>query len=539
MRIEDFYNNVNKSNYYLGMISQVYRNNVVLQVENLSLLSYRTISQDTLVPNTINYYVLIDSSDGIYFGEVFQAKVPSTNSVHEMLNNGMKENIFPEISIDILGVIPMGEEKFVLSGDNTVGITDDVYIANTEAMKRYLYSIEISSKKSVSKLAFTDVIMNGIEYPIDFNPNTLFDRHLMVIGTTNSGKSTSALSILESLIKNGIKTLIIDPVGEYSSSFSDSEVKKIVLGENTFIPVSQITIPQWALLFETNNNTQPGVLANAINSLRYQKKVRVSGGLVKLGQLETEIAQRLLTLKVEDTDFDLEYLVNQVILESVKVSKSGRYENEPFLYNQNQFLVQKINYKFQNTSLLNFFNSANNNDNLLSAVKSFATSQNGSLYIDASKIGVTDGIGGTIIDLITNYLLDIPKKDIQPFTIFIDEVHRYTQKEDLDSNSFYSGLTNIAREGRKKGLFLFLTTQNPNDVDKVLLGQIGTLLIHRLTSADELKSIQNHLTGQRADVIKKLNTGEAILTSINLLMDLHLKIRRSSREHDNTTPSLG
>ena len=83
-----------------------------------------------------------------------------------------------------------------------------------------------------------------------------------------------------------------------------------------------------------------------------------------------------------------------------------------------------------------------------------------------------------------------------------------------------------------------MTTQNPNDVDKVLLGQVGTMLIHRLTSPDELKAIQNHLSENQIGQIKKLNTGEAVLTSINLLKDLYIKVGKSNRVHYNETPSL-
>jgi len=58
-------------------------------------------------------------------------------------------------------------------------------------------------------------------------PSTLFDPHLFVVGATNSGKSTSALSILDKIIIANKKTLIIDPTGEYVDSFSDEEVKKL------------------------------------------------------------------------------------------------------------------------------------------------------------------------------------------------------------------------------------------------------------------------------------------------------------------------
>mgnify|MGYP000929025478 FL=1 len=78
-----------------------------------------------------------------------------------------------------------------------------------------------------------------------------------------------------------------------------------------------------------------------------------------------------------------------------------------------------------------------------------------SLYIDVSKIGTTDEIGGMIIDLITNYIINIDKDKINPFVIFVDEVHRYTRGVTNDGISYHTGLNSIAREGRKKGFFFF------------------------------------------------------------------------------------
>ena len=211
--------------------------------------------------------------------------------------------------------------------------------------------------------------------------------------------------------------------------------------------------------------------------------------------------------------------------------------SKSFNFNVNQYLIQKVNYKLDNTSLDNFFSSSG--DSLIDIIKSFSEgATDKSLYIDVSEIGTTDGIGGMIVDLISNYLVNVNSKAIKPFVMFIDEVHRYTKGVNNEGFTFYTGLNSIAREGRKKGIFLFLTTQNPNDVDKVLLGQVGTMLIHRLTSPDELKAIQNHLSENQIGQIKKLNTGEAVLTSINLLKDLYIKVGKSNRVHYNETPSL-
>lgn len=539
-KIDSFYKVADKSNYYLGMISQVNRAYSTIQIENLSLFSYRKLRTDILAPNTINFYVLIDSSNGLFFGEIFQSKVSNSDSLHEMLTYGQQEKIFPEISIDILGYIPLGEKYFKLNGTNTVGITDKVYIANENAVEQFIKSIEVNPNKERQLSSFAKLAFSTQEYPIKLQPKTLFNRHLMTVGTTNSGKSTSALSILDKLVNDGIRTLIIDPTGEYSDSFTDEEANKYILGQDTFVSVSALSMQQWSILFETNDGTQPAVLASAINSLRYQKKNKLSSVYVKIEQKVDEVTKNISSLSSSDKEFDIKLLSEQVSNEAIKRERRGKssyFIYDDFNFNSNQYLVQKIDYKLSNTSFLNFFNS--NGQGLLDVIDNWVTSDTRkSLYIDVSKIGTTDEIGGMIIDLITNHLINYNKDKINPFIIFVDEVHRYTKNNTNDGISFYTGLNSIAREGRKKGIFLFLTTQNPNDVDKVLLGQIGTLLVHRLTAPNELKSIQNHLSENQVNQLRKLNTGEAVLTSINLLKDLYIQVEKCNRLHHNETPSL-
>lgn len=538
MNINKLYEFSEKSNYYLGMISQVNRSFSMIQIENLSLFSYRKIKNDILAPNTINFYVIIDSINGLFFGEVIQSKVPNSYSMHEMLEKGEREKILPEISIDILGYIPMGEDKFKLRGMNSVGIGDKVYVANEKVINIFIESIEVATKKEKKLSSFANMGFATHNYPLSLQPNTLFSRHLLTVGTTNSGKSTSALSILDKLINDGIRVLLIDPTGEYSDSFSNDEVDKYVLGESVFLPISQISMNQWSILFETNDGTQPAVLSQAIRSLRYQyKNNNFKDTYKKFGRSVNEVENELTTLTETDKEFNLELLSSQIALEAVKQDNKGIYINDIFNFNTNQYLIRKVNYKFDNTSLLNFFKSSENS--LIDVINKFCEGNSGkSIYLDASKIGTTDGVGGMIVDLISNHIINLERNSIRPFVMFIDEVHRYTKGISSQGSTFYTGLNNIAREGRKKGIFLFLTTQNPNDVNKVLLGQVGTLLVHRLTSSDELKAIQNHLSEIGINHIKKLNTGEAIITSINLLKELYIKIEKCARNHNNETPSL-
>ena len=144
-------------------------------------------------------------------------------------------------------------------------------------------------------------------------------------------------------------------------------------------------------------------------------------------------------------------------------------------------------------------------------------------------------IGGMVIDLVSNFVMD--QDDICPFVFFIDEVHRYTKSRYSD-REFHGGLTLIAREGRKKGIFLYLTTQNPKDVAPILFGQIGTMLIHRLMLNDEIKTVESHLDDYALKHVRKLNQGEVILTSVNLLHNMFIHVKKSDRTQHNATPQL-
>ncbi|WP_283586287.1 ATP-binding protein [Limosilactobacillus ingluviei] len=531
MNINEVYQAENKSYYYLGLISQVFQGNAVIQVENLSLLSYRRIRNEAFVPNTINFYVLVDAENGMFLGKVFQSKLPNNETVHQRMNRGQQDNVYPELSIDIVGYIPYEEDQFTLPGMKTVGIGDKVYLANQAIMAKFAGSYELGQGSEPQMEAFAKIDYNGVAHDLKLQPKTLFDHHLMTIGTTNSGKSTSALAILDKAIEAGIKVLIIDPTGEYSETFSDYEIDKCTLGEDAFVSPASLTDQQWSSLFGTNNSSQPALLHNAIRSLRYIKKCDSEHKtLVKHDQPISVIEEKLESLTDQDLDFDLENLPEQIMEEAVAPNTKKKYEKKDFNLSNSIFLEAKVSDILKNTQLLEFFNSkSTENGDLFKTLKYFCHGKR-SLYINSSRVGTGDSIGATIIDLISRNI--IAEEIETPFVIFIDEVHRYTK--DYEE----SGLTLIAREGRKRGIFLFLTTQSPNDVNPTLLGQVGTMLIHRLTSFEEINTISNHITTETRKLVTKLNTGEAILASVNLADDLVLKVAKSSRKHNNATPSL-
>ncbi|GFI20580.1 ATP-binding protein [Lactobacillus johnsonii] len=85
----------------------------------------------------------------------------------------------------------------------------------------------------------------------------------------------------------------------------------------------------------------------------------------------------------------------------------------------------------------------------------------------------------------------------------------------------------------------FLTSQSPKDVPPIILNQIETLLVHNLIGKDDLKVISNYFDEATLNSLANLGRGEAILTSVNLIKNVQLKINLPSLKQSNETPYIG
>ncbi len=539
MTLESLYEGVNLQDYYIGKVTQVYRSCSIAQIDNLELMSDRGKFNKSYRPNTINYFVIVDSTAGLFLGEVFENKASRKNIFEMSSTADEKPNDYHEISIDTIAMMTPDSNKFELAGFKTLGITDNVYLATDEVYKIFLRSLEFSNDSEEPLPPFA-TFLNRSEADVTLRPSTLFNRHLMCIGATNSGKSTTALAILDKVISTNRKALIIDPTGEYRNAFSNDEITKLTLGVDTTISPGKITMEQWEKLFETESSSQGAVLSEAITSLRFMKKIGEEGYYYKVGENIDEVQENLASVSNDDTDFNIELLPEQIQAESVCEPDRDTNYNFKYCYdslkaNSNASFIQKIQYQMTNTRFLTFFSNDPGMYNLLDVIADFVRLPEASLYIDTSQLGAAEGIGGMVVDLVSNFV--ISQEEICPFVFFIDEVHRYAKSRYSDKE-FHGGLTLLAREGRKKGIFLYLTTQNPKDVSPILFGQIGTMLIHRLMLNDEISVVESHLDDYAIKHVRKLNQGEVILTSVNLLHNMFIHVNKSDRTQYNETPLL-
>lgn len=567
-----------KSQYYIGRISKVDFNGGTIQTENMTVLRQRLNHKDILTPNAVGYLVVIDGAEGIFLGQIVESYLNNSDSIHDAMKNKEENILHPNLKVKLIGVYD--ENNFNLAGEQSFGIGDKVYIANSRIIKKYVESIQIhdssrqNSKQDIDNdLKFAKLnsqINNNIDFQI--SADNLLDHHLIVIGATNSGKSTSSLAILDKLHEKCGKFLIIDPTGEYCDSFSNEvDVDVKTLGKDLFFDTSSLTDEQWINIFHPNQNSQEIALINAIKKLKYKKFVNEHNEYIKSleenansnlrGAVKSYIAPKSNWLdcrgctmdelkamegewqkeEYKNYPFDLKYLPNQIMVDSSKFIQNAttdyklKFMFDTFTYGINKWLIEKISHYITEYKLLDLFKS-NSKDDISNALDKFINGCK-SLYIGLKNNKFPSDIGQIVIDYIGKYLLENNNRD-NPITLFIDEAHRYAKETDEDGN-YVSSLITIAREGRKNGIFLFLTTQSPKDVPTIVLNQMGTLLIHRLTGQNEIAAISNFLDNNSIIKLSNLNQGEAILTGVNLLQPVDLKINQvKTRVQHNQTPHL-
>ena len=82
-------------------------------------------------------------------------------------------------------------------------------------------------------------------------------------------------------------------------------------------------------------------------------------------------------------------------------------------------------------------------------------------------------------------------RNIYPVNLVLEEAHRYISKESGkvfgDANKIFE---RIAKEGRKYGMFLIVSSQRPSELSKTVLSQCSNFIVHRIQNPEDLAHIR-------------------------------------------------
>ena len=140
-----------------------------------------------------------------------------------------------------------------------------------------------------------------------------------------------------------------------------------------------------------------------------------------------------------------------------------------------------------------------------------------SLLDDSSAEVVTKVLAKLLLD----YLKRRKEKADMPINFVIEEAHRFIRNESNYGPLGYNIFERIAKEGRKYGLLLGISSQRPSELSKTVVSQCSNFIIHRVQNPDDLQYISRmvpYINQGMIDRLTYLQTGHALVfgTAINL-----------------------
>lgn len=133
-----------------------------------------------------------------------------------------------------------------------------------------------------------------------------------------------------------------------------------------------------------------------------------------------------------------------------------------------------------------------------------------SQIININLEDMDDTLAKTIVKIFARMLFDFTKtrqnRASIPFHLFLEESHRYIQKDNDTFILGYNVFDRIAKEGRKYGLLLDLISQRPVEISDTVISQVSNFLIFKMTHPLDLDYIERMLPNMSADILDKLNS---------------------------------
>lgn len=134
---------------------------------------------------------------------------------------------------------------------------------------------------------------------------------------------------------------------------------------------------------------------------------------------------------------------------------------------------------------------------------------------------VTALLGRIILEFVSNF---IPKeRGMHPIVIVLEEAQNYiAEKDDSVAKRVFE---RIAREGRKFGVSLIVSSQRPSELSKTVLSQCNSFIIHRLQNPEDQKYVRGLVSSASADILDQLPvlpqrhaiiTGDCVRTPIQV-----------------------
>ncbi len=332
--------------------------------------------------------------------------------------------------------------------------------------------------------------------------DAMLGKHFALLGSTGTGKSTSAALILHRICELAPQghIVMVDPHGEYAQAFK---------GNGAIFDVSNLQMPYWLMNFEEHCE----VFVTTSGSDR-QIDADILAKCLLAARAKNRIGAEIPKLTVDaPVPYLLSDLTNLIQLEMGKMDRAG--DTAPYLRLKTKIEEVKADprYGFMFSGML----VADTMAGFIGRIFRLPGDGKPISIIDVS--GVPSEITSVVVAMLSRMVFDYAiwsrNEPQRPILLVCEEAHRYIPSDrNADGSSVGRILGRIAKEGRKYGVSLGLITQRPSDLAEGVLSQCGTIIAMRLNNERDQAYVRAAMPeGARGflDAIPALRNRECII----------------------------
>lgn len=547
-------------NYFIGYINEITPQYVKIHFPSSHLLHTFHYEGVNFAGGNVGSFIVIEGEEYGFLARIIELNLPDSER---------KEINEKAIQEDTTVFHPSGKAELLLTFNifephktqKTVAkyphIGAKVYACAEEQIAAYIS--EFGKKDSASDAIYAQIGKLTANNAIcNISLDSLFGRHCAVIGTTGGGKSWTVAKLMEQIRRLTCnQVILIDATGEYHHK----DIHSLVLGENAYFPYQKLSIPDLFYLLRPTGQSQRPVLLEAIRSLKIQSLQGKDEIYIKNNQLKENYnrlyQQHVADIENNECNFNINLLTQQIKEECVyqganynkDTTKWGDYDNRTYDYQTSLIarIIDLLNTDIFN-KLLGFKNIPNEFQSIITKIDHFLSSEEALLRISFESIPSAFSAKEIVSNALASHLLNKARDRAfieNPIVLFLDEAHQFLNKSVADE--FFemhqlNAFDLIAKETRKYGLFLCLSTQMPRDIPLGTLSQMGTFIVHRLINDLDKKAVENAASAANKHVLSFLpilGEGEALLVGVDFPMPLLLKIDEPEQKPNSKTPRFG
>jgi hypothetical protein len=520
----------------------------------------------------VGEFVIVEAGDVGVFGRITLVKLPDRDRFSVETRMGSSSEAKPIGTISLLTTIPLaggapmrGVTRFPRVGSRVFSVDPSLvtWIADHAGSP----GEKTATKGRLLKLDLAN-LPGSTTAVVRVTPERLFGRHCAILGATGGGKSWTLARIIERCCLFEAKVILIDATGEYHG-FCD-RIRHLSLGSRKDRPRNcrDVALPYTALeeldlfaLLRPSPGVQAPRLRSAIKSLKLAQVLPnsplvVDGRISKEGELrepfERACAEHATLIDGTSADFDITKLAHQIELECVwptgyAQGDQGRWgrKHEGDIGHCTS-LILRAESCLSSPDLAPVFRSSGMSS-VLDEIDEFLSSNRESvLRISLRHLAYGQNVREVVANGIGRHLLQRAREgrfQEQPLVVCIDEAHQFLNKWLGDEFSRYplDAFELIAKEGRKYSLSVCISTQRPRDIPDAVIGQMGTLLVHRLTNHRDQEVVERaagDIDRSAVAFLPSLAPGQAVLLGIDYPIPLIIQISPPATPPDSSGPNF-